>query len=65
MAKQPNYLAELDDYILEQTGADNWEMVISSFKALTKKEIKGILDSYLTQDNNSLANDIYKRMKDV
>ena len=65
MTKQPNYLVELDDYILEQTGADNWEMVISSFKGLTKKEIKGILDSYLTQDNNSLANDIYKRMKDV
>lgn len=62
---KPNYLEELDDYILEQSGADSWEMVISSFKGLTKKEIKGILDSYLTQDNNSLANDIYKRMKDV
>lgn len=67
MMKQ-DQLTELDDYIIEQTGADNWQMVVSTFKGLTKKEIKDILDSMFMEcdaKNRSLTDDIYKRMKQV
>ena len=41
------------DYIIEQTGAENWEMIIDQFAGKTQSAVKAELDKIFTSDDNA------------
>ena len=51
------------DEIIDQLGADDWEMVAGAYDEMSVDDIEVELDEMFDDDNSQLANDIYEELQ--